>query len=73
VAVAVVVEKGAAGAPANLFVVDAGAFSDVGESAVTIVVEENVVAPETAEKVVPAVVVVIAGADAGLPAGAAEP
>src|SRR5205807_2678720 len=50
-----------------------GFFRGVGKRAIAVVVEENVVAPETAEKVVPAVIVVIADADAGLPAGAAEP
>ncbi len=72
VSVAVIVEPGAAGAPAILFVVDSGFAGDVGESAVAVVVEQDVVSPEAAEQVVPAVVVVVADADAGLPAGAAE-
>ena len=68
--VAVVVEPGAAGSPADLFVVNAGLAGDVGESSVAVVVEQDVVSPEAAEQIVPAVVVVVADADAGLPAGA---
>ena len=71
-AVAVVVEKGAAGAPAELLVVKAGLASDVGKGSVSVVVEQDVVSPEAAEQVVPAVVVVVADADAGLPAGASQ-
>ncbi len=44
----------------------------IGECAVAVVAEENVVSPERAKEVVPTVVVVIADADAGLPAAAAE-
>ena len=69
-AVAIVVEEGAAGAPAHAFVVNAGLASDVGECAVAVVVKQNVVSPEAAEQIVPAVVVVVADANAGLPAGA---
>ena len=71
-AVAIVVEQGAAGSPAELFVVDAGFAGDVGESAVAVVVKQDVVSPEAAEQIVPAVVVVVADADAGLPAGARQ-
>src|SRR5258708_5129639 len=71
-AVAVVVEESASSAPSNFFVVESYLFSDVGESAVAIVAEENVVSPEAAEEIVKAVVIVIADADAGLPAGAGE-
>ena len=71
-AVAVVVEQGAAGSPAVLFVVDSGFAGDVGKSAVAVVVKQDVVSPEAAEQVVPAVVVVVAHADAGLPAGAPQ-
>src|SRR5256885_12438191 len=71
-AIAVVVEKSAAGAPADFVVVKTGFFRDVGERAVAVVAEENVVAPESAEQIVPAVVVVVADADAGLPAGATD-
>ena len=71
-AVAIVVEKSAAGAPAHLFVVDSGFARHVGKCAVAVVVEQNVVSPEAAEEIVPAVVVVVADADAGLPAGARQ-
>ncbi len=52
--------------------IEAGFLRDVGERAVAVVVKQNVVSPEAAEEIVPAVVVVIADADAGLPAGARE-
>jgi len=70
--IAVIVEPGAAGTPANLLIIDTSFASDVGKGAVAVVVEENVVSPETAEQVVPSVVVVIADADAGLPSGACQ-
>ena len=72
VAVAIVIEERAARAPTMLFVIDAGFARDVGKCAVAVVVKQNVVAPEAAEEIVPAVVVVIADADAGLPAGARQ-
>ena len=72
VSVAVVVEEGASRAPAALVGVEAGFARDVSECAVAVVVEEDVVSPETAEEVVPTVVVVVADADAGLPAGSGE-
>ena len=71
-AVAVVIEPGAARAPANLFVVKAGFASDIGERAVAIVAKEDVVSPEAAEEIVPAVVVVVADANASLPPGPRE-
>ena len=71
-AVAVVVEPGAARSPAILFVVNPGLAGDVGESPIAVVVKQNVVSPEAAEEIVPAVVVVVADADAGLPAGARQ-
>ena len=71
-AVPVVIEKGTAGAPAILLLVKACLPSDIGKRAVSVVVEENVVAPEAAEQVIPAVVVVVANADAGLPSGASQ-
>ena len=70
--VAVVVEQGAARTPANMLLIDAGLLSDVGERSVAVIVEQNVVSPEAAEQVVPAIVVVVADADAGLPAGARQ-
>src|SRR5271154_4291814 len=71
-AVAIVIDPRASCAPAHVFFVQAGLFRDVGKSAVAVVAKQNIVAPEAAEKIVPAVVVVIADADAGLPAGARE-
>ena len=71
-AVAIVVDPGTARAPARFFAIQAGFFRHVGETAVAIVVKQNIVAPEAAEKIVPAVVVVIADANAGLPAGSRE-
>src|SRR5262249_60038439 len=47
-------------------------LGDVGEGAVAVVVKKDVVAPEATEEVIPAVVVIVADADAGLPAGAGE-
>ena len=72
VAVPVVIEKRAARAPAALLLAKPGFLRDIGKRAVSVVVEENVVAPETAKQVVPSIVVVVADADAGLPAGAAQ-
>src|SRR6202795_4058476 len=71
-AVAIVIEKRAARAPAIFFVVDASFLRHVGERSIAVVVEQNVVAPEAAEEGVPAVVVVVADANAGLPAGARQ-
>src|SRR5712691_8637963 len=71
-AVAVVVEPRTSGSPADLFVVDTGFARDISEGAVAIVVKKDVGSPEAAEEIVPAIVVVIADADARLPAGAGE-
>ena len=71
-AVAVVIEESAARAPANVVVVYTGFFGDVGEGAVTVVVKQNVVTPEAAEEVVPAIVIVIADTNTSLPTGARE-
>src|SRR5262249_38801171 len=71
-AITVVIEEGAACAPTVRFVVDASLLRDVGEGAVAVVAEKNVVAPESAEEVVPVVVVVITDADTGLPAAATD-
>jgi len=68
----VVVEKGAAGTPANLFIMETGFVSDIRKCAVAVVVKQDVVSPEAAEKIIPAVVVVVAHADARLPAGARQ-
>src|SRR5262249_57749293 len=56
-----------------LVLVDSGFFRHIGKGSVAVVVKQNVVAPEAAEKIVPAVVVVIADAYAGLPSGARQP
>ncbi len=72
VAVAVVIEPGAAGSPAVLFVVNPGLAGDVGESSVAVVVKQDVVSPEAAEQIVPAVVVIVADTDASLPTGAPQ-
>ena len=73
VAIAVVVDKSASSAPTNLVIVNAGFTSDVRECSVAVIVKKNVVAPETAEKVVEAVVVVITDADTSLPSSTGEP
>src|SRR5690242_18668867 len=70
--VAIIVQEGAAGAPANVLVMETRSFRHVRERSVAVVAEEHVVAPEAAEQVIPSVVVVIADAHAGLPAGAAN-
>ncbi len=72
VPIAIIIEECAARAPTVLFVVDAGLASDIGERAVAVIVEQNVVTPEAAEEIVPSVVVVISDAHAGLPAGARQ-
>src|ERR1700730_4993909 len=72
VPISVVVEKSTARTPADLLIVSPGLASDVGERSVAIVVEQNVVSPEAAKQVVPAVVVVVDDADARLPASACQ-
>ncbi len=67
-AIAIVIQKCAAGPPAIFFIVHAGFLGYVGKSAIAVVAKQNVVAPETAEEIVPAVIVVIADAYPGLPA-----
>src|SRR5450432_1052400 len=70
--VAVVIKPGAPRSPAMLFIVDTGLASGVGESSIAIVMEQYVVSPEAAEQIVPAVIVVVTHADAGLPTGASD-
>src|ERR671923_2305853 len=72
-AVAVVVNEGAAGSPAGRFAGDAGFLADVSERAVSIIVIKNILAVISDEQVVEAVVVVVANADALSPAGTAQP
>src|SRR5262249_42286441 len=72
VAVAIVVDEGAAGVPALAGPRDTGPFRDVSEGAVAIVVIEDVFAEVGDEQVLEAVVVVIANANALSPAGVDE-
>jgi hypothetical protein len=71
VAVAVVVDEGAAGVPANLRagLDQAGLLGDVGEGAVAVVAIERVLAVVGDEEIVVAVVVVVADAAGLAPAG----
>ena len=71
-AVAVVVEEGAAGVPTGGGLEEAGFGGDVGEGAVAVVAVEDVLAVVGDEEVVPAVVVVVADAAALSPAAAGE-
>ena len=71
-AVAIVIDEGAARAPARLLACDAGLLADVGEGAVAVVVVENVLAVVGDEQVVAAIVVVVADADALAPAASAS-
>ena len=68
-AVAIVIHKCAAGVPALAVARHARFFADVGESAVAVVVVENILAKVADEKIIEAVVVVVADADALSPAG----
>src|SRR5438034_84477 len=70
--VAVIIEPGTACAPANPFVVNAGLAGHIGECAVAVVVEQDVVSPEATEQIIPAVVVKVAYRDAGLPSRASD-
>src|SRR5579883_864428 len=71
-AVAVVIDPRAAAAVADARVQQAGAFGHIGEGAVAVVVEQQVLAPAGDEKIVEAVVIVIPDGDAGGPHGAAQ-
>jgi hypothetical protein len=44
----------------------------VAESAIAVVVEEDIVSPETTKQVIPSVVVIVADAYSGLPPGASQ-
>ena len=72
-AVAIVVDEGAAGAPLLAGAGDAGLFGDFAESAVALVVVEAVLAVAGYVEVGQAVVVVVADAGALAPAGVGEP
>src|SRR5262249_5719977 len=69
VSIAIVIEPRAPCTPAHLWIVDAGLARYVGKSPVAVVMEQDVVSPEAAEEVIPAVVVVITNANTRLPAG----
>src|SRR5213593_3069109 len=71
-AVAVVVDEGAAGVPAFAGAGDAGFFADVSERAIAVVVVEDILAKVGHEKIIEAIVVVIADADSLAPAGMEE-
>src|SRR5215831_12389726 len=71
-AIAFVVEESAARAPSHLFVVKASFPRYVCEGSITIIVEQNVVAPKTAEEIVPSVVVIVSDANSCLPARACD-
>ena len=68
-AVAIVVDEGAAVAPGFSRAANAGFFADIGEGAVAVVVIEDVFAVVCAVEIFVAVVVVIADADTLAPAG----
>ena len=70
--IAVVVEPRAPGTPAYLLIVDSSFAGYIGECAVAVVVKQDIVAPEAAEQIVPAIVVVVAHADACLPSCSGE-
>jgi len=71
-AVAIVIDECAAGIPALATGGDAGFFADVGESAVAIVVIENIFAEVGDEEIFEAIVVVVADADTLAPAVATD-
>jgi len=70
--VPVVIEECAACAPAALFLRKAGLPGNIGKGSVSVVMKQNVMPPKCAEQIVPSIVVVIANANAGLPAGASQ-
>ena len=72
VAVFVVVEKCAAGVPAQAILEQASLLGYVGKSAVAVVAEERILAVVADEEIVPAVVVVVAHAAGLAPAAAGE-
>ena len=72
-AVAVVVEEGAARAPARAHVAESRRVGHVLERAVARVAEQAVLAPEGDEQILVAVVVVVAGAGALSPARRCQP
>jgi hypothetical protein len=71
-AVLVVVEEGTAGVPAEAGLQQAGFFGDLSKRAVAVVAEKGVLAVVADEKIVPAIVVVVADTAGLAPAGAGE-
>src|ERR1700680_4059959 len=71
-AVAVIIDEGAAVAPGFAGASDAGFFTDVGESAVAIVVVEDIFSVIGDVEIFPAIVVVIADANALAPPGVGQ-
>ncbi len=68
-AVAIVVDESAAGVPALAIARDAGFFADVSESAVAVVMIENIFSEVGNEEIVETVVIIVADARALSPAG----
>ena len=71
-AVAVVVEKGAAGVPPCLRLQQARLLCDIRESSIAVVTVENVLAVVADKQIVPAIVVVVADTAALTPSAAGE-
>src|ERR1019366_5692553 len=71
-AVAIIVNPGASGPPADAFFPQACLFGHVRKRAVAIVVPQNVMTPVRAKQIVPAIVVVVAHTNAGAPRGAGQ-
>src|SRR5580700_3027843 len=71
-AVAVIVDEGAAIAPGFAGTCDASFFGDVGESAIAVIVIEDVFSVVSDVEIFPAVVVVVADANALAPSGVGQ-
>src|SRR6476646_2892302 len=69
----VIIQKVAPCSPSYPFMVEAGLTGNIRESAVSVVVEKNVVTPERTKQVVPSIVVEVAHAHTGLPASPSQP
>ena len=68
VSVAVVIDKGAARAPAWLIIPQAGFFGYIGECSIAIVAIQLVLSEVGAEKILKTIIVIVSDADAGCPA-----
>ena len=71
-AVAIVVDQGAAGAPAGSLPAQTGLLRDVGEGAVAVVAVQDVLSPVGDEQIVKAVVIVVADARPPTPSRSAQ-